>query len=41
VLEAAARGVPAIVTDFGAMSEVCGAGWKVGYRRHWTDQSAW
>jgi hypothetical protein len=33
--------VPAIVTDFTAMTEVCGAGWKVGYERHWTDQSSW
>jgi glycosyltransferase involved in cell wall biosynthesis len=41
VLEAQACGVPAIVTDFTAMSEVCGAGWKVGYERHWTDQSSW
>src|SRR4029077_19819242 len=41
VLEAQACGVPAIVTDFTAMSEVCGAGWKVGYDRLWTDQSSW
>jgi glycosyltransferase involved in cell wall biosynthesis len=41
VLEAQACGVPAIVTDFTAMSEVCGAGWKVGYERQWTDQSSW
>jgi len=41
VLEAQACGVPAIVTDFTAMSEVCGAGWKVGYHRHWTDQASW
>ena len=41
VLEAQACGVPAIVTDFTAMSEVCGAGWKVGYERHWTDQGSW
>jgi len=41
VLEAQACGVPAIVTDFTAMREVCGAGWKVGYERHWTDQSSW
>jgi glycosyltransferase involved in cell wall biosynthesis len=41
VLEAQACGVPAIVTDFTAMSEVCGAGWKVGYDRYWTDQSSW
>jgi glycosyltransferase involved in cell wall biosynthesis len=41
VLEAQACGVPAIVTDFTAMSEVCGAGWKCGYERHWTDQGSW
>jgi glycosyltransferase involved in cell wall biosynthesis len=41
VLEAQACGVPAIVTDFTAMTEVCGAGWKVGYDRHWTDQGSW
>ena len=41
VLEAQACGVPAIVTDFTAMSEVCGAGWKVGYHRYWTDQASW
>jgi glycosyltransferase involved in cell wall biosynthesis len=41
VLEANACGVPAIVTDFTAMSEVCGAGWKVGYERFWSDQSSW
>ena len=41
VLEAQACGVPAIVTDFTSMTEVCGAGWKVGYERHWTDQASW
>ena len=41
VLEAQSCGIPAIVTDFTAMSEVCGAGWKVGYERYWTDQSSW
>jgi glycosyltransferase involved in cell wall biosynthesis len=41
VLEANACGVPAIVTDFSAQSEVCGAGWKVGYSRYWTTQSSW
>jgi len=41
VLEANSCGVPAIVTDFTAMSEVCGAGWKVGYERYWSDQSSW
>jgi glycosyltransferase involved in cell wall biosynthesis len=41
ILEAQACGVPAIVTDFTAMSEVCGAGWKVGYDRVWTPMRAW
>jgi glycosyltransferase involved in cell wall biosynthesis len=41
VLEAQACGVPAVVTDFTAMSEVCGAGWKVGYDRVWTPMRAW
>jgi glycosyltransferase involved in cell wall biosynthesis len=41
VLESHACGVPAIVTNFTAMSEVCDAGWKVGYERHWTDQGSW
>ena len=41
ILEAHACGVPAIVTDFTAMSEVCGAGWKVGYDRVRTPLRAW
>ena len=41
VLEANACGVPAIVTDFSAQPEVCGAGWKVGYEPYWTTQSSW
>jgi glycosyltransferase involved in cell wall biosynthesis len=41
VLEAHACGVPAIVTDFTAMSEVCGAGWKIGYDRVRTPQRSW
>lgn len=41
VLEANACGVPAIVTDFSAQPEVCGAGWKVGYAPYWTTQSSW
>ena len=41
VLEAQACGVPAIVTDFTAMSEVCGAGWKVGYDRVRTPMRSW
>lgn len=41
VLEAQACGTPAIVTDFSAMAEVCGAGWKVDGSRWWTVQEAW
>jgi glycosyltransferase involved in cell wall biosynthesis len=41
VLEAQACGVPAIVTDFTAMSEVCAAGWKVGYDRVRTPMRSW
>lgn len=41
VLEAQACGVPAIVTDFSAMQEVCGAGWHVKYQRYWTGQNSW
>lgn len=41
VLEAAACGVPAIVTNFSAMPEVAGpAGWPVACRKVWR-QSAW
>lgn len=41
VLEAQACGVPAIVTDFSAMSEVAGAGWRVKCRPVWTGQRSW
>jgi glycosyltransferase involved in cell wall biosynthesis len=41
VVEAQACGTPAIVTDFSAMSELCGAGWKVGGSSYWTPQQAW
>lgn len=41
VLEAAACGVPSIVTDFSAQAEVCGAGWKVKYSPQWTGQGSW
>lgn len=37
-LEAQACGTPVIVSDFTAMPEVCGAGWKVGGRPWWTAQ---
>lgn len=41
VLEAQACGVPAIVTDFSAQSEVCGAGWKIKYLPTYTPQESW
>jgi glycosyltransferase involved in cell wall biosynthesis len=41
VLEAQSCGVPAIVTDFSAMQEVCGAGWHIGCRPYWTGQNSW
>jgi glycosyltransferase involved in cell wall biosynthesis len=41
ILEAQACGTPAIVTDFSAMREVCGAGWRVGGARFWTSQQSW
>lgn len=41
VLEAQACGVPCIVSDFTAMKEVCGAGWKVPVRPRWTNQKSW
>ena len=41
VLEAQACGTPAIVTNFSAMPEVCGAGWHVACRPYWTGQGSW
>ena len=41
VLEAQACGTPAIVTDFSAMQEVCGAGWHVKHQPYWTGQNSW
>jgi glycosyltransferase involved in cell wall biosynthesis len=41
IMEAQACGVPAIVTDFTAMSEVCGAGWKVAPHPRWTPSCSW
>ncbi len=40
VVEAQACGTPVIVTDWTAMSELCGTGWKVGGERWWTDQGS-
>ncbi|MDP3938742.1 MAG: glycosyltransferase, partial [Deltaproteobacteria bacterium] len=40
-LEAQACGTPVIVTDFSAMKEVCGAGWKCEYDLEWTPQLSW
>ena len=41
VLEAQACGVPAIVSDFSAQPEVCGAGWHVSGRPEWTYRGSW
>lgn len=41
VLEAHACGVPAIVSDFSAQPEVCGAGWHVQTEPVWTPASSW
>jgi glycosyltransferase involved in cell wall biosynthesis len=41
VMEAQACGVPAVVTDFSAMREVCGAGWHVKGRPYWSALEAW
>lgn len=41
VLEAAACGIPSIVTDFSAMPEVAGPGWKVPCGPRWTNQRSW
>lgn len=35
VLQSQAAGTPVVVTDFSAMSELCGAGWKVKGQRFW------
>ena len=35
ILEAQACGVPAVVTRFSAMTELCASGWTVGGQRHW------
>jgi glycosyltransferase involved in cell wall biosynthesis len=41
IIEAAACGVPAIVTDHSAMREVCGAGWHVKHHPYWTALNSW
>ncbi len=41
ILESQSCGTPVIVTDFSAMSELCGVGWKVGGQRRWTGQRSW
>lgn len=41
ILEAQACGTPVVVTDFSAMSEVCGAGWKVQYNPAYTGQESY
>lgn len=41
-IEAQACGTPIVTTDFSAMAELCGAGWKVGGERFWNrGHSAW
>jgi glycosyltransferase involved in cell wall biosynthesis len=41
IVEAQACGVPAIVTDFGAMRETCGVGWKVDCDPFYTGFQSW
>lgn len=41
IIEAQACGVPAIVSNFSAMKEVCGSGWKVAAQPRWTAQKSW
>lgn len=42
ILEAAACGVPSVVTNFSSMPEVSGeAGWQVGCRPYWTPGKSW
>jgi glycosyltransferase involved in cell wall biosynthesis len=41
IVEAQACGTPVITTDFSAMREVTGAGWRVGGSRFWTGQQSW
>lgn len=40
-LESQSCGTPVIVTDFSAMPELCGAGWKVSWDWDWTAQKSW
>lgn len=41
LIEAQSCGIPVIVTDFSAQSELCFAGWKVEHRPYYTPQSSW
>jgi glycosyltransferase involved in cell wall biosynthesis len=43
IIEAQSQGVPVVVTDASAMTELCGAGWKVGGEPFWnvTHRSWW
>ena len=40
IIEAQACGTPPVVTDHSAMTELCGAGWKVGGEPFWNGQVA-
>ena len=40
-IEAQACGVPVIVSDFSAQSELCGSGWTVSGTKHYTPLKAW
>jgi glycosyltransferase involved in cell wall biosynthesis len=41
IIEAQSCGVPVVVTDFSAMTELCGSGWLVKSTPFWTGMNAW
>ena len=41
ILEAQACGIPAVVTDWTAMPEVCKAGWHVKHHPYWSALGSW
>lgn len=41
IIEAQSCGTPVIVSDFTAMPELVGAGWKLGGQKVWTNQNSW